>query len=316
MPDMVCADGRMDCHHRCGPRERQQRLADDQCSTAFFKVTNGLFICIDVRRGHERERIDVKDVISFRQGMDATGGGTSVAVNFATPAALFADIEIRLRGGLSFALATLNLDHLVKLRRLPAFHAAYIRQTHVVADGNPVVWLYRLAGHPVELMPGSELIEPLAAMAARLGVPVALLGATEATLAAAAAQLQSANPGLTVAACIAPPQGFDPAGPAGAAALQQLAASGARLCFLALGAPKQEILAARGLDIRPGVGFVSIGAGLDFIAGTQKRAPKWIRRLALEWAWRMMLSPRRLARRYLDCILILPGLAISALRTR
>ncbi len=255
-------------------------------------------------------------VISFRPGSGTAESGAVVAVNFATRAALFGDIEGRLRAGQGFALATLNLDHLVKLRRLPAFLAAYVQQTHVVADGNPVVWLYRLAGHPVDLMPGSELIEPLVAIAARLGVPIALFGATEQTLADAAARLQSANPGLNVAACVAPPQGFDPAGPAGTAALQQLAASGAGLCFVALGAPKQEILAARGLAMSPGIGFVSIGAGLDFIAGSQTRAPVWVRRLALEWAWRMMLSPRRLARRYLDCILILPGLAINAWRTR
>jgi len=39
-----------------------------------------------------------------------------------------------------------------------------------------------------------------------------------------------------------------------------------------------------------------------------------VRRIAMEWAWRMMLSPRRLARRYLDCALILPGLALQARR--
>jgi exopolysaccharide biosynthesis WecB/TagA/CpsF family protein len=215
-----------------------------------------------------------------------------------------------------FAVATLNLDHLVKLRRDPAFRAAYAAQTHVVADGNPVVWLHRLAGHPVDLVPGSELIEPLVAMAARLGVPVALLGSTAQTLALASARLQADHPGLRVAGCIAPPQGFDPAGPSGEAALTALAATGARLCLVALGAPKQEVLAARGLQMLPETGFVSIGAGLDFIAGTQKRAPLWMRRIAMEWLWRMALSPGRLARRYLDCALILPGLVRNAWAAR
>lgn len=233
-----------------------------------------------------------------------------------TRTALLAEVEVLLTAHQGFALATLNLDHLVKLRRDPAFRAAYAAQTHVVADGNPVVWLQRLAGRPVDLVPGSELITPLAAMAARLGVPVALLGSTEATLALAAARLVADHPGLSVVACIAPPQGFDPAGPAGQAALTHLAASGAQLCFLALGAPKQEVLAARGHALLPQTGFVSIGAGLDFIAGTQKRAPPWVRRIALEWLWRMALSPRRLARRYLDCALILPGLALSAWTAR
>lgn len=239
-----------------------------------------------------------------------------VSITTPTRAALLAEVEALLDAGQGFALATLNLDHLVKLRRLSDFRAAYAAQSHVVADGNPIVWLQKLAGQPVELVPGSELIAPMAKMAGRLGVPVALLGSTDKTLEQAAVRLEATCPGLSIVARIAPPQGFDPSGPAGEAALRALADTGARLCFVALGAPKQEILAARGRDTVPGMGFVSIGAGLDFIAGSQKRAPTWVRGIAMEWAWRLTLSPRRLARRYLDCALILPGLALTAWRAR
>ena len=239
-----------------------------------------------------------------------------VSLTHPTRAGLLADLAAHLAGRQGFALATLNLDHIVKLRRDGAFRAAYLAQTHVVADGNPVVWVQSAANQPVELIPGSELIAPLADLAARLGVPVALLGSTEAVLAQAAARLRQDHPGLEVVAEIAPPQGFDPAGAPGAVALERLGASGARLCFLALGAPKQEILAARGLGALPEVGFVSIGAGLDFIAGAQVRAPVWMRKIAMEWAWRMLSNPRRLARRYLDCALVLPGLMAEARKAR
>jgi exopolysaccharide biosynthesis WecB/TagA/CpsF family protein len=238
-------------------------------------------------------------------------------VNTPTEAALLADIAVRLDQGRGFAVATLNLDHIVKLRRDPAFRAAYGAQSHVVADGNPVVWLAHLAGRrDVRLVPGSELIVPLAALAAQKGVALAFLGSTEPVLRAAAARLEADVPGLKVAACLAPPFGFDPNGAAADALLDQVAASGARICLLALGAPKQEVLAARGFARHPGLGFVSIGAGLDFIAGQQTRAPVWVRRIAMEWLWRMLTNPRRLARRYLDCALILPGLALAARRQR
>jgi len=242
------------------------------------------------------------------------GGG--VRVTDPDRAALFDDLAARWRAGQGFALATVNLDHAVKLRRDPAFRAAYAAQTHVVADGNPIVWLARLAGRRAALIPGSELVEPLAVLAAREGVSLALLGATAPVLEAAAAHLRAVAPGLDVAAMIAPPAGFDPAGGAAEAALAEVAASGAGLCFVALGAPKQEILAARGLGLVPGCGFVSVGAGLDFLGGGQRRAPRWVRRLAMEWLWRMLSDPRRLARRYLDCALILPGMALGALRRR
>ncbi len=238
-------------------------------------------------------------------------------VNFPTEAALLADLEACLAQGRGFAVATLNLDHVVKLRRNPAFLAAYRAHSHVVADGNPIVWMAHLSGRAdVALVPGSELIAPVAVMAARVGAPLAFLGSTEPVLQAAAAQLTADHPGLQVSACLAPPYGFDPASAAADALLDQVAASGARICLLALGAPKQELLAARGLARHPGLGFLSIGAGLDFIAGHQNRAPVWVRKIAMEWLWRMLSNPRRLARRYLDCALVLPSMTVTALKVR
>ncbi|MES2541480.1 MAG: WecB/TagA/CpsF family glycosyltransferase [Pseudomonadota bacterium] len=238
-------------------------------------------------------------------------------VNFPTEVALLADVEARLTAGQGFAIATLNLDHVVKMRGNPDFRRAYLAHSHVVADGNPIVWLSRLAGRSqVALVPGSELIAPMAALAARLGTPLAFLGSTEPVLQAATAQLKQDHPGLEVAACLSPPYGFDPESAAADALLDQVAASGARICLLALGAPKQEVLAARGLARHPQLGFLSIGAGLDFIAGHQVRAPVWVRKIAMEWLWRMLSNPRRLARRYLDCALVLPSLTGRAIAAR
>jgi N-acetylglucosaminyldiphosphoundecaprenol N-acetyl-beta-D-mannosaminyltransferase len=245
-----------------------------------------------------------------------TGAAALALVSHGSETALLADLDGALAKGRGFAVATLNLDHLVKMARDATFADAYRAQTHVVADGNPVVWLRALMRRPVGLVPGSELIAPLAALAASRGVAVALYGSDQATLDLAADRLAATHPGLTVAARIAPAFGFDPAGEVAATDLARLAASGARLVFLALGAPKQEILAARGLALQPGLGFVSIGAGLDFIAGRQVRAPLWVQRIAMEWAWRMVSHPRRLARRYWDCALILPGLARAAWAAR
>lgn len=240
----------------------------------------------------------------------------AVRVNVASRADLLADLARRFRAGEGFSVATLNLDHVVKLGRDPAFRAAYAAQTHVTADGNPVVWLARLSGQRIGLVPGSEMVEPLVQLAAGLGVPVAFLGSTEESLDLAARALEARHPGLKVVARIAPPMGFDPTGPGVQPCLDRIAASGARLCLLALGAPKQEILAARAQQALPGVGFVSIGAGLDFLSGAQMRAPWLFRVLALEWLWRLGAQPVRLARRYAACFAILPRATARALRVR
>jgi len=216
-----------------------------------------------------------------------------------------------------FSVATLNLDHVVKLRRDPAFLSAYAAHTHVTADGNPIVWLSRLAGQKdIKLVPGSELIEPLAEIAAQEKMPVAFFGSTEASLEAAAHALGSRFPDLEIVLKLAPPMGFDPVGIDADGAIKEIENSGARLVFLALGAPKQERFAAYAQSALPKAGFLSIGAGLDFISGQQKRAPYLVRAFAAEWLWRMLGNPKRLAARYGSCLLALPGLVLEALRSR
>lgn len=123
-------------------------------------------------------------------------------------------------------------------------------------------------------------------------------------------------PGLRVGLTHAPPMGFDPEGPGARDVLGRVADLGPAVVLLALGAPRQERLAALGRSLAPQAGFACIGAGLDFLAGTQTRAPEWVRRLAMEWLWRMLSAPRRLGPRYAACAAILPGQVLAALRQR
>jgi N-acetylglucosaminyldiphosphoundecaprenol N-acetyl-beta-D-mannosaminyltransferase len=240
----------------------------------------------------------------------------TIKVNVPTWAVLEARVRERFAKRVGFAMATINLDHIVKLRASSQFRDIYQAQDFVVADGNPIVWLSRIAGRPVTIIPGSEAILPLSRLAAAQGVTVALFGSSAPVLAAAAEYLEREVRDLQVVCQIAPPMGFDPAGPEAETMLTEIASSGARMCFIALGAPKQETFAATGRRIAPEVGFASIGAGLDFFAGTQRRAPLWMRKVALEWVWRMMSDPKRLALRYAKCGLILPGLLLSAFMLR
>lgn len=239
-----------------------------------------------------------------------------IAVTVPDRDTLLDDLRRRLAAGQGFAVATLNLDHTVKLKRDPAFAAAYARQSHVTADGRPVVWLARLGGSDVRLVPGSELVDPVAALAAEAGVTVGLLGATEASLEAAAAELERRHPGLDVALRLAPAMGFDPDGAAADDAIRAIGESGARVVFLALGAPKQERFAARAAEALPGVGFLSVGAGIDFVSGAQRRAPKAVRAVAGEWLWRLLGDPGRMAGRYAACFAVLPELTANAVKAR
>lgn len=215
------------------------------------------------------------------------------------------------RAGEGFMACTLNLDHLVKLRRDPAFRKAYGSTRFVTADGTPVAMLARLQHKTIERTTGADLIVPLAEAAAREQLPIYLFGTTPAVLARAGRRLSENLEGrLDIAGTSSPPADFDPEGPDADAALDRIAASGAKLCIVALGAPKQEIFAARAVERGVKVGFVCAGAALDFIAGAQVRAPETLQRAGLEWLWRLMSNPGRLAARYAQCALLLADLAL------
>ncbi len=199
------------------------------------------------------------------------------------------------RGGTVF---TINLDHLTKLRVDPDFRAAYERATYVSADGMPVVMLARAEGVSVDRVTGADLVMPLSRAAALARVPVYFFGTGTDVLEAAVARMRETIPDLLVAGIEAPPMGFDPRGEAARDAARRIAASGAGICFLALGAPKQELFAATAVDIADGVMWLGIGAALDFIAGRRTRAPRVFQITGLEWAWRALQEPRRMVPRY------------------
>jgi exopolysaccharide biosynthesis WecB/TagA/CpsF family protein len=232
------------------------------------------------------------------------------AVNIATQTELIEKILDRMKSRRGFTLFTLNLDHLVKRRANTAFRHAYERATFVTADGAPIVALARRDHVRIERTTGADLILPLCDAAARDGVPVYFFGSTRYSLERAIAQLSKFFPTLDIRGYDAPSAGFDPFSATAEMAGSKIARSGARLCFVALGAPKQELFADRMAATHDGIGFLCIGAALDFLSGEQVRAPQALRRTGLEWAWRLFGDPRRMALRYARCAALLTDLAI------
>jgi exopolysaccharide biosynthesis WecB/TagA/CpsF family protein len=163
----------------------------------------------------------------------------------------------------------------------------------------------------IERTTGADLVVPLVIEAARHQLPVYLFGTSVEVLEKCGAALRDLTGGtLTICGAMSPPDGFDVNGPDADAAIAAMRAAGARLVLVALGAPKQELFAARALAADLGAGMICIGAALDFIAGTQIRAPQVFRTYGMEWAWRLGTNPRRLASRYARCAVLLAYLAV------
>ena len=80
--------------------------------------------------------------------------------------------------------------------------------------------------------------------------------------------------------------------------VESIKASGAHLVFVALGCPKQERWMAS-MKGRINACMIGIGGALPVMIGMQKRAPKWMQQLSLEWLYRLAQEPKRLFKRYL-----------------
>lgn len=216
----------------------------------------------------------------------------------------------------SFCVYTINLDHVVKLRSMPLFRRAYERARFVLADGFPIVIAGRLQGKRVSRTAGSDLIDPICDEAARRGISVFLLGSTSDVLQKTAQELKRRYPTLQISGLYAPPANFDVEGHGARVCIDVLQNAGGGICLVALGAPKQEILADLCAREVPRTAFLCIGAGLDFIAGAQKRAPKVFQRLGCEWLWRLLNNPGRLWRRYADCVKVMPSVLLGGFYRR
>jgi N-acetylglucosaminyldiphosphoundecaprenol N-acetyl-beta-D-mannosaminyltransferase len=210
------------------------------------------------------------------------------------------EIAAMVSRGQGGAVFTPNVDHVVMAEHDEAFRRAYESAALSIADGMPILWAARLLGRPLPAkVSGSDLVMPLMERAARLRWRVYILGGGPGVADKAAERLASRFPQLTIAGTDAPRIDIQAPAATRAPVISRVRAAKPDLVLVALGAPKQELLIAESVDaLRPAV-LLGIGAAVDFVAGTARRAPRWMSTAGLEWLYRMAQEPRRLWKRYL-----------------
>jgi N-acetylglucosaminyldiphosphoundecaprenol N-acetyl-beta-D-mannosaminyltransferase len=197
------------------------------------------------------------------------------------------------RGG---AVFTPNVDHVVTADKNEEFAAAYDAADVSVADGQWVVWAARVLGTPLPAkISGSDLTLPLAKRLGARRSSVYFVGGAKGAAEKAAERLAS-ECGVRVSGIY---DGRIDLGTPDPALVAGVRAARPDVVLVALGSPKQELWIHRNREaLRPAV-LVGVGATLDFLAGYVRRAPAWVSKAGLEWAFRLVLEPRRLAKRYL-----------------
>lgn len=194
---------------------------------------------------------------------------------------------------------TPNVDQIVRIEWDEYFKKICENCELLLVDGHPLMWIAKLYGHPFkQKIPGSDLVPILCKMAAKKGYKVFFLGAAEGVAVKAAEKLQNRYPGLQVVGTYSPPFGFEKDEKELDKINQMLLESNADMLFVGMGVPKQDIFIYENMHKYQIPMSFSIGGTIDFIAGTQKRAPKWISRIGFEWLYRFFQNPRRMFKRY------------------
>ena len=167
-------------------------------------------------------------------------------------------------------------------------------------DGAPLVRrASQLTGHRWPRLAGSDLIEPVLDAAEVSRLSVGFLGGSSQTHAALASVMLKRWPNLRVAGYWAPKRADLTDTAASKALTEEIARAEVTILFVCLGKPRQEEwIAEHGYASGARV-CLAFGAAVDFLAGRVARAPRLIANHGLEWAWRLLREPRRLARRYL-----------------
>jgi len=201
------------------------------------------------------------------------------------------------RGGTVY---TPNVDHVVRAERDDAFRAAYQHASLSIPDGMPVVWASHALGTPLPArVSGSEWLEPLLAKCARRHLGVYLLGGRMGAASAARTLLQERYPGLRIVGVGPRTRDIEADRRLLDAACADIRALRPHIVVVALGSPLQELWSQQ---VRQQVGpavLMGLGSALDLLAGLVSRPPRWMSHAGLEWAYRLVLEPRRLWRRYL-----------------
>lgn len=194
-------------------------------------------------------------------------------------------------------VVTPNADHLIRLDENPSLRALYSDATFMLLDSRFMALLLRaMRGISLPVCPGSDLTARLFGEVIQPQDRIVLLGGSEQQ-----ARALAERHGLQALAHFNPPMGFIKEPILVEECLEFIERhSPFRFCLLAVGSPQQEMLARQLKDRGTARGLaLCIGASIDFLTGAEQRAPQWMQHAGLEWAYRLLQNPRRMAYRYL-----------------
>jgi N-acetylglucosaminyldiphosphoundecaprenol N-acetyl-beta-D-mannosaminyltransferase len=192
-------------------------------------------------------------------------------------------------------LVTPNVDQVVRLNKEDTYRVLFQDAWANVNDSRILELLAARSGLDLPACPGSDLSARIFNEVIEPNEPIVIIGCSEEVVAAVTARY-----GLTKVHWYQPPMGLRTNPDAIAATAQFCVDNPARFYFFCVGGPQQEMVARAVKLTGKATGFgLCVGASLEFLAGTRKRAPIWMQKTRLEWLFRLLSEPKLLWRRYL-----------------
>lgn len=248
----------------------------------------------------EAERLDLKD------GTLSAQPGGSDRVNILGIGAMPLDLDKAVAALEQWRIeqrrdyvCLISVHGLVVAQRDPTIRSALNHCGLAAEDGMPLVWWSRLAGFSqARRVCGSDLFDKVCAYGVPRNYRHYFYGATPRVLELLVDRLQRRYPGLIVAGYHSPP--FRPlSADEDRADIDAINEARPDFVWVGLGMPKQERWMVEHVGKIDATALLGVGAAFDFLAGTKPRAPVWMQQSGLEWLFRLVTEPRRLARRYL-----------------
>lgn len=211
-------------------------------------------------------------------------------------------IEGFIAGGKPHQITTVNNEFIVEAQHNQQFRGVLNQADLSLADSTGVTWAAKRLGRAIERIPGADLVQDIAKLAETRDYKFYLVGGAPGVAEQAAKRLNRLYPRLLI---VGAEEGVTPRVDALSVTprsdevtklIGRIKKVRPDILLVAFGAPKQDLFIAAHKDELGVPVMIGVGGTLDFLAGRAKRAPKIMRRLGLEWFWRLLREPRRFAR--------------------
>lgn len=197
-------------------------------------------------------------------------------------------------------IVTPNIDHIIHAQSDEEFRNLVNNSALSIPDGKWLMRGSRLAGIFLrEGVSGRELVDPFCKRAAQHGWSIYILASINDVAHVAGQKLQEKYPGLKVVGTRSPSMQFGKDEHETESILKELDELKPDILFLGMGAPKSEKWIYRHRDRLTSRVAIGVGYAFDVIAGRISEAPRWMTRTGMEWAYRLLVEPKRLWKRYL-----------------